>query len=359
MNSFPRENKNILMKIFKSPFLWLVLIIGLFLGGFLVPLLKKPGRKWIDQNGLKFVVITENTADKTGTVYLYGYSNEESIGNVLNIPSIINTDEVTYSVIRIGSWAFRHCTNLTSVSIPKSVTRISEDTFSFCEKLKSFEVDKKNQSYTSVDGVLFNKDMTLLVKYPGGKTGEEYIIPNSVAHIGAGAFEGCSLAGIIIPDSVTRIGYSAFSDCNNLRNMILGKSVTYIDSSAFSSCTSLASVTIPDGVASIGGNAFYGCTNLATITIPDSVDSIDAWTFAYCTSLTHLFVGKSVACIGWYAFTDCPKLTSIYFKGSSPEVGDGSFDERFKPVLYFIEGTPGWTTPTWQGYTTRTWTPEL
>ena len=176
------------------------------------------------------------------------------------------------SVTSIGDSAFASCTSLTSVTIPDSVTSIGGGAFAWCTSLTGIWVTEGNSHYSSdASGVLFSKDKTTLVQYPGAFAA--YAIPDSVTSIGAGAFGGCtSLTSVTIPDSVTSIGQHAFNGCR-----------------------SLTSVTIPDGVTSIGAYAFSECSSLTSVTIPDSVTSIGDGAFASCTSLTDVYYAGSEA----------------------------------------------------------------
>jgi hypothetical protein len=191
------------------------------------------------------------------------------------------------SVTSIRRWAFKSCTSLTSITIPDSVTSIGVNAFGECSSLTSIVVSAGHLYYTDVNGVLFNKEKTVLRNYSAGKTDTNYTVPDSVNSIGMMAFYGCtSLTSITIPDSVTSIGHQAFRDCS-----------------------SLTSITIPDGVTSIGDATFNGCSSLTSITIGDSVTSIGENAFDICSSLTAVtFLG------------DAPKAGQFVFFGTSSTI---------------------------------------
>ena len=192
------------------------------------------------------------------------------------------------SVKSIGSGAFNDCTGLTSVTIPNSVTSIGNNIFSRCTGLIQIDVDSNNAVYSSLDGVLFNKNRTLLVTYPGGIYGQ-FTIPNSVIDIANSAFSYCKgLTSVTIPGSVSHIASTAFSNCTGLTSVTIPKSVTSIESYAFYGCTALTSVTFPDNLISIGIGAFYSCTGLTSVTIPGSVIYIGEEAFDNCTGLTEI-----------------------------------------------------------------------
>jgi hypothetical protein len=172
-------------------------------------------------------------------------------------------------VTSIGDFAFYGCGSLAEVSMGNGVTSIGGRAFSGCRKLTAIQVDRGNRVYTDRDGVLFTKDLAVLVQYPAGKDGSSYSIPDGVTGIGNYAFRGCgNLAGINIPDGVTSIGDYAFSECGNLAGVKIPDSVTSIGDSAFSWCRSLGSITLhasrpPD----IPGDLLYRSSR-ATIYVP-------------------------------------------------------------------------------------------
>ena len=230
------------------------------------------------------------------------------------------------SVTSISNEAFYFCRNLTSIIIPNSVTSIGDEVFYNCDSLINITVDSQNKKYSSVDGVLFDKQKAIIIQYPMGKTNTLYSIPNSVTSIGDSAFHSChNLTSIIIPNSVTSIGDSAFYYCNNLTNIMIPNSVTSIGDNAFYDCDSLTSITIPNSVTSIGNNAFSHCDSLINITIPNSVTYIGDSAFYNCDSLTSIIIPNSVTSIGVYAFCSCDSLTSIIIPNSVTSIGSSTF----------------------------------
>ena len=233
---------------------------------------------------------------------------EYAFDSCISLTNITIPDSVT----SIGIYAFYGCSSLTNITIPGNVTSIGSCAFWDCRSLTSINVSNNNKNYSSIDGILFNKDKTEIITYPANKEGTSYGIPNSVTSIGNGAFAYCSsLTNIIIPNSVTSVGYSAFENCDSLTSITIPDSVTSIGYSTFFGCSSLKSITIPDSVTSIGHHAFEVCSSLTNITIPDSVTSIGIYAFHDCSSLTSITIPEGVTSIGYSAFEDCNSLTSI------------------------------------------------
>ncbi|WP_051588829.1 leucine-rich repeat protein [Ruminococcus sp. NK3A76] len=213
----------------------------------------------------------------------------------------------------------------TSITIPDSVTSIGDSAFYSCTSLTSINAGNNNTQYSSVDGVLYNKDKTELICCPQGKT--SITIPDSVTSIGDIAFYSCkSLTSVTLPDGVTSIGNSSFADCTGLTGITIPDSVTYIDSWAFDACASLKSIKIPDSVESIGHGAFNDCASLTSIKIPDSVTSIDYGAFYYCIGLKNVIISNSVQSIGDDAFRFCESLTSITIPDSVKIIGSDAFE---------------------------------
>jgi hypothetical protein len=139
---------------------------------------------------------------------------------------------IANSVTNIGS-AFTSCIKLTSVTIGNSLTNIGSSAFSGCTNLSAITIDPLNSFYSSVDGVVLNKNQTTVILYPPGKYGN-YAIPNTVTSIGNTAFFVCAgLTSVLIPDSVTNIGGFAFYTCADLKDVCFAGNAPSVNSAAF------------------------------------------------------------------------------------------------------------------------------
>ena len=266
---------------------------------------------------------------------------ESAFSGCASLAEIVVPDSVT----EIGEYAFSGCTSLSKVKLPKNLTGINWGVFSDCKSLAEITVSPDNKNYSSVDGVLFNKDGSELIIYPKGNGRSAYTVPDGVTSISGSAFSGCtSLTEIVIPDSVTTIGESAFSGCTSLSKVDLPKKLTTIEaytfsgcsslesivipegvtaigtwleyektyySSSFSGCKSLKEIIIPDSVTAIGDSAFYGCTSLSKVKLSNNLRIIQERTFFGCTSLKEIVIPDSVTAIYYEAFSNCISLESI------------------------------------------------
>jgi hypothetical protein len=244
------------------------------------------------------------------------------------------------SVTNIGEEAFIACYNLISITLPPSVTRIGKGAFEACFSLIAIDVDENNPVYASENGILFNKAKTILIQYPAGKPGTDYVIPDSVTGIESKAFNGCNLASITIPRNITSIGDMVFSD-SDLIFIVIPDSVTNIGNEAFRDCRHMASVVIPNSVTSIGNEAFWGCYSLTSVIVPDCITSIESGTFGYCCSLTSVVIPGSVTNIEYHAFLCCEALVSVTNWNPIPQnVSDNIFEgvDLSRATLYVPAG---------------------
>ena len=204
----------------------------------------------------------------------------------------IHTVVVNQGITRIGKDAFWNCNRLTRVVLPESLEEIAGTAFSSCRVLPEFEISSNNRYFCVVAGVLFSKDMTKLICYPGGKSATKYDVPNSVTEIGEYAFHGSRIIELVLPELLQIIGSSAFAD------------------------TEIISIRIPSGVKTIPIMAFYECRPLKTVYIPQSVTKIDMLAFSHTGLMDIFYEGSQLQWdaikIEKYSEDNIPSSTKIH-----------------------------------------------
>lgn len=261
------------------------------------------------------------------------------------------------SVISIGESAFVG-SNLITITIPDSVKNIGIWAFSGCYILTNITVNVANEFYSSIDGVLFNEEVTTLIQCPGGRVGN-YIVPDSVTSIGSGSFDGCgNLTSVAIGFGVTNIGKHAFSGCNDLTKVEIPDSVAYLGDYAFAYCGNLLEVTIGNNVAAIGDHTFSGCQALTNIVIPISIAQIGDQAFGDC-AFDKIVIPASITNFGRSVFVYCTNLAEVFFMGDAPDYeGDAMFYMTANPTIYYLPGAWGWGS-TFAGQPTALWVPGV
>ena len=254
------------------------------------------------------------------------------------------------SVTTLGGEAFSHNETLTSIVIPKNVTKLEggNDYYKYgmfygCNKLTYLEFENSS-NYTVIPSAF--------LAYCSSLTSFDF--PEKVTIIGAGAFLGCSsLTSIEIPESVTdivdrafqycsciklttglpshikSIGWGAFEGCKSLTNEILfPKTLSYLNFDAFWGCDSLKKIVIPDdcGLTSIRSTCFSGC-NLTDVTLSNNIEEIGQGAFSHNENLTEINLPENLATIGPYAFADCQSLKNVAFHGKLKTIGASAFSE--------------------------------
>ena len=317
-----------------------------------------------------------------GVLTISGTGEMADYPNFPDVPWYDDREKIMTAVIEPGvtnicSFAFFGCKNLTSVTIPEGVTSIGSYAFNACNltsmeipasvtaigtlddsalggagrNLTGYFVDEKNTAYTSVDGILFSKDGTVLVAYPQGKKDTSYSIPESVTCIASDAFGGSRLTSVTIPESVTSIRLGAFFGCDGLTSITIPKSVVSIGDLALADCANLSNIYADEEntvYTSVDGILFNkekttlvvypsGRKN-TSYRIPGGVTSIGDYAFDGC-GLTSVTIPGSVTSIGSSAFSGCPSLKDVYYAGTQTQwdavqIGDYN-GYLFKATLHF------------------------
>lgn len=240
------------------------------------------------------------------------------------------------SVSKISSYAFYHCSSITSISIPESISKIGAYAFSGCNNLASVIIPESVSTIEegtfyqcgSLSSVSIPESVSIIGRYAFGfcYSLTSVDIPESVYTIDYGAFQGCSgITTISIPESVTTIGSMAFAESSNLTSVTIPGSVTSFGNYVFEKCSSLTSVVVLNGVSHLGKGAFRNCTSLKSITLPESLISFGEQIFQGCTSLTSIIIPEGVTSIGQYSFDGCTSLTSVTLPKNVSFIGKCAF----------------------------------
>lgn len=300
----------------------------------------------IEIDGIYYNLDMENkTAEVTSRI-----SEETGVcdytGDIV-IPSFFVNGGVTYSVTSISNFAF-FAADITSITIPNSVTEVGGGVFGNCSNLKSVVLSENMTSlpYINDGGPGWGTDYGF---FHGCISLESIIIPNGIVEIGNLAFNGCeSLVSIEIPNSVTEVGGGVFYGCESLQSVVLSENMTSLpmgtnngwgDYGFFEGCELLESITIPNKVTLIGEDAFNGCRSLMSVKIPNSVTDIDGRAFYGCSSLTSIEIPNSVTYLGSEAFANCYSLRYAKLgSGFNANGEDGYLDNN----LFYCEDDYVW-----------------
>ena len=211
----------------------------------------------------------------------WAFSNCKSLTGNINLKNVTSIDVAAFSNCEnieeitlgqnlnyIGNTAFSSCYGLTEVYIPASVTKLGVRAFGYNKNIVKFDVSAENPNYASVNGVLFNKNMTELITYPCKKAGE-YKIPETVSLIHDSAFMyATGITGIEIPSNISTIDYSTFYGCSNMKTVTLNYNIKTIKTDAFFNCTDLTTyyqgseqqwklIEIQDGNTEVTSNVIF------------------------------------------------------------------------------------------------------
>lgn len=220
---------------------------------------------------------------------------QDKYSGTVDVPAKVKYRSRWREVSKIGSDAFGDCPELVEVRLPETITVFSQ--IWGCPKLERVIVAEGNATYVSVDGVVYNKEMTEMVCYPHAH-GRTYRVPDTVTSIWG--LTGCTmLEEIVIPETVKGIGswrengrFGTFEGCINLKSIHIPGSIHSIGKNTFKGCTGLEKVSFGGGTKKIENCAFHGCTSLKEIIFPESMEEVHWCAFRGCENVEHIVFPK-------------------------------------------------------------------
>ncbi len=296
------------------------------------------------------------TLYEDGTFVLSGKgSSSGDLGNwrdyMYDITSVVYLEGIT----DVADYAFDGCSNIKTLTIPKTATSISFNSFNNCNGLENLNINCNlpGTAYfcnrNSLKSVTFGEGVTTIPDYCFQNCSNLTLVtfPSTLTSIGSYVFYGCSnLSTATLPSKLTSIGQYAFNGCRSLESVAIPSGVTSINDGTFGSCINLTSLTIPEGVTSIGYGAFSTCPNLPSLTIPASVTNLNSGAFSSCYGLEELTIdcemtntgyfnglsalksltfGPAVTKIPDYSFQSCSSLASVTIPATVTSIGRSDF----------------------------------
>lgn len=326
----------------------------------------------------------ELTISGTGEMKSYGFRGLDSPWHAYidSIRSVRIGDGIT----SIGHYAFYGCKNLQGTFyIPQNVSSIWAMAFEECTAINCISVDEGNQYFIVANDILMNQEKTRVLWCPKTKTGQ-LILPKETRTIDSTAFSGCKqLTGpLVLPKGVNVIGDEAFRFCEGLSgDLVIPEGIETLggyESYCFADTKFGGKLSLPDSLKSIGTGVFLGTEfsgelllpkNMETIsekaflgsrgfdkklTIPQNTAIIARYAFENCDWIQEVEIEGNLKTVGQGAFQSCKNLEKVIFKGQTPNtIYEDSFSKDV--TIYYPEGKDGWTTPTWNGYTTVPYKP--
>ena len=223
--------------------------------------------------------------------------------------------EFPNSLVSLGRWVFYNCRSIKNLNIPRNLTDIAYTALAGLSGLVYYTCSPFNPKFKAVDGILYNKDMTMLVAYPQAAAATSFTIPSTITSL----YDYC------------------LHNCDNLTEINIPESVNYFGMNIFSASDNIESIDVPDGVTKMGVTVFGQCSKLSHVHLPASLDSIKNSCFYGCNSLTEVVIPASVRYIGNYAFSDCENLKTITFEEGSCLEGFGEYVFRESPSFESLD----------------------
>ncbi|GEM_PF-1018822 len=264
-----------------------------------------------------------------------GYGLKRICDNAFNNVSRYNDDgyfeiklDYANNLRYIGSEAFRGARML-SIRIPQNVDTITYTAFQDT-RLQAFDVNPSNATYTSINGVLYNKDLTQILIVPPYYPNEIFEIPEGIEEVGPGAFYGAGVKLLNFPKSIRKFGREAFSNSSLVR-IDIPETIEELPYECFASAA-LTKVNVPATVKGMDGGVFAYCKLLEEAVLPDELDSLPPGTFFDCEKLAKVNIPANAKSVGYNAMAQCFALDSINIPDACLEIGDNAFRTANNPM---------------------------
>lgn len=267
-----------------------------------------------------------NIPNTVNQIEKYAFANARNI-KTLTIPNGVS------EIVNIFSGSEN--LSLSSINIPKSVTKISEN-LSECEGLQ-IHYQGTEEEWNAIYKNLSTHDITYYFFEDEAST-IAYTLSDGVLTLrGTGAMKNYSaeespwysardtITDVVIETGITSIGEKSFRYCSNLKTVSIPNSVVSIEKDAFRGCINLKNIDIPNSVKNIGENAFRDCEQLSTVIIPNSVETIESGAFRACKDMESITISNSIKCIGKYAFAECENISSVDITNGTTTIDIGAF----------------------------------
>ncbi len=300
------------------------------------------GGKTLIYDGLKYKITKDAGIVSLGEVSV-SINTDLSTQNLV-IPDVITIDSGTYLVTEISDYAFYSNDNIKSIELGKYIKEVAPTALTQTSKLENIYVKDENKNLSCLDGVLFDKAKTKLLKYPQSKSDNYYEPPSTLEEIGAYSFfDSVNLKEVNINSPLKKIGDYAFTGALSLSSVSIGTTVSEIGKYAFANTalktialsselnelgegvfasSELTNIELPSSIERIPYAAFYNNENLYSV--KHSAKYIDAFAFAR-TGLSSVIIPQNVIEVGNSAFSECLKLESVKFNDFTEKIGNKVF----------------------------------
>ena len=206
-----------------------------------------------ESNGITYRY--EVLVSQTNYVRVFPVTGAAMVEGNVAIPATVEYEDTKFIVTQIGHGAFRNYINITSITMPPSISTIEDSAFKNCTALTTINT------------------------------------PQPLSVIGAYAFENCSrLQAFDFDASISTLGTGCFKGCSSLREASFPSSFSAVPDQAFCGCSSLSAIHLPQTVMNIGHDAFRGCANADQLTFGSSVQTIGQRAFADCSNIQSITI---------------------------------------------------------------------